>query len=85
MVAKRKNENCFYQTVPFVVVESRKEQEARWLLSGSTIKASFSQIPMFGSILFWEYKMNKIINKFLLAGDKFMPKMHGDERQPNEG
>ena len=28
--------------------------------------------------------MNKIINKFLLAGDKFMPKTHGDERQPNE-
>ena len=48
------------------------------------MKASFIQIPMFGSILFWEYKMNKIINKFLLAGDKFMPKMHGDERQPNE-
>ena len=24
------------------------------------------------------------MNKFLLAGDKFMPKMHGDERQPNE-
>ena len=22
------------------------------------------------------YKMNKIINKFLLAGDKFMPEMH---------
>ena len=22
------------------------------------------------------YKMNKIANKFLLAGDKFMPKMH---------
>ena len=21
-------------------------------------------------------KMNKIVNKFLLAGDKFMPKMH---------
>ena len=22
------------------------------------------------------YKMNEIINKFLLAGDKFMPEMH---------
>ena len=22
------------------------------------------------------YKMNKIVNKFLLAGDKFMPEMH---------
>ena len=26
------------------------------------------------------YKMNDIINKFLLAGDKFMPEMH--IRQP---
>ena len=23
-----------------------------------------------------EYKMNEIVNKFLLAGDKFMPEMH---------
>ena len=23
-----------------------------------------------------KYKMNEIINKFLLAGDKFMPEMH---------
>ena len=22
------------------------------------------------------YKMNKIVNKFLLVGDKFMPEMH---------
>ena len=26
------------------------------------------------------YKINEIVNKFLLAGDKFMPKMH--LRQP---
>ena len=26
--------------------------------------------------------MNKIINKFLLAGAKVMPKMYGNERQP---
>ena len=26
------------------------------------------------------YKMNEIVNKFLLAGDKFMPEMH--LRQP---
>ena len=26
------------------------------------------------------YKMNNVINKFLLAGDKFMPEMH--LRQP---
>ena len=35
---------------------------------------------MLGLILFWGYKMNKIINKFLLAGDKFMFEMH--LRQP---
>ena len=29
---------------------------------------------------FLNYKMNDIINKFLLAGDKFMPEMH--LRQP---
>ena len=25
-----------------------------------------------------------MINKFLLAGDKIMPEMHGNERQPNK-
>ena len=24
----------------------------------------------------WEYKMNEIVNKSLLAGEKFMPEMH---------
>ena len=24
----------------------------------------------------WMYKMNEIVNKFLLASDKFMPEMH---------
>ena len=24
----------------------------------------------------WKYKMNEIVNKFLLAGDKCMPEMH---------
>ena len=24
----------------------------------------------------FKYKMNEIVNKFLLAGDKFMPKRH---------
>ena len=26
--------------------------------------------------MFQKYKMNEIVNKFLLAGDKFMPEMH---------
>ena len=24
----------------------------------------------------WEYKMNELVKKLLLAGDKFMPEMH---------
>ena len=24
----------------------------------------------------WEYKMNELVKKILLAGDKFMPEMH---------
>ena len=28
------------------------------------------------SCLECNYKMNEIVNKFLLAGDKFMPEMH---------
>ena len=31
---------------------------------------------MFGDIFFWVYKMNEIVNKFLLVGDKFMSEMH---------
>ena len=29
MVVKRKNENCLYQTVPFVVVESRNLSKSK--------------------------------------------------------
>ena len=31
---------------------------------------------MLANILFYAYKMNKIVNKLLLAGDKFMPDLH---------
>ena len=42
-------------------------------MSATLLRAnSLSAIPL--------YKMNDIINKFLLAGDKFMPEMH--LRQP---
>ena len=27
-------------------------------------------------VLFWKHKINEIINKFLLAGNKFMPEMY---------
>ena len=28
------------------------------------------------NVILLEYKINEIVNKFLLAGDKFMPEMH---------
>ena len=56
-----------------------KEQEAKRLLSKLGIKTPLSKIPFLGDVLF-EYKMNKTVNRFLLAGDRFMPEMH--LRQP---
>ena len=53
-----------------------KEQEAKRLLSSSGLKTRLSKIPLFGDIFFWVYKMNEIVNKFLLVGDKFMPEAH---------
>ena len=66
-----------------------KEQQAKGLLSNLGIR-TLNEILLLGDILFQLsasslsaillYKMNNIINKFLLAGDKFMPEMH--LRQP---
>ena len=53
-----------------------KEQEAKWLLSSLGLKTWLSKIALFGDILFWVYKMNEIVNRFLLVGDTFMPEMH---------
>ena len=53
-----------------------KNQEAKGLLSNLGIRITLSKVPIVGDTLFWMYKMNKIVNKFLLAGDKFMPEMH---------
>ena len=57
-----------------------KEQEAKGLLSNLGIETPLSKIPLL-NVLFWMqfhwvYKMNEIVNRFLLAGDKFMPQMH---------
>ena len=52
-----------------------KEQEAKGLLSNLGIKAQLSKTTLL-NVLFWVYKMNEIVNKFLLADDKFMPEMH---------
>ena len=53
-----------------------KEQEAKGLLSSLGLKTWLIEIPLFGDIFFWVYKMNEIVNKFLLVGDKFMSEMH---------
>ena len=53
------------------------KQEAKGLLSKLGIKTPFSKLPILGDILFWMHiKMNEIVNKFFLVGDKFMPEMH---------
>ena len=48
-----------------------KEKEAKWLLSSLGLKTR-----LFFDISFSVYKMNEIVNKFVLVGDKFMPEMH---------
>ena len=57
-----------------------KNQEANGLLSNLGLKTPLSKIPLLGNILLQRYKMNEIVNKFILAGDKIMPEMH--LRQP---
>ena len=54
-----------------------KEQEAKGLLNNLTgVKIPIlSDLPE-ANILFYKYKINAIVNKLLLAGDKFMPEMH---------
>ena len=47
-----------------------KEQEAKGLLSNLGIKTLLSKIPLLNVL---SVKMNEIVNKFLLVGDKFMP------------
>ena len=54
-----------------------KKQEVRGLLSKLTaIKVPILSVLAIANILFYKYKTNAIVNKILLAGDKFMPKMH---------
>ena len=63
-----------------------KNQKAKGLLSNLGLRTELSKVTILGDILFWmqfhwmqlrwENKMNKIVNKFLLAGDKFMPEIH---------
>ena len=69
----------------YVVVEKSRfieNQEAKGLLSKLGIKTPLSKVPILSDILFWMQfhwickKINEIFNKFLLAGDTFMPEMH---------
>ena len=55
-----------------------KNQEAKGLLSNLGIRTPLSKVPILGDNLFLStyIKMNEIVNKFLLAGDKFMLEMH---------
>ena len=54
-----------------------KNQEAKGLLSNLGIRTPLSKVPILGYILFWIHiKVDEIVNKFLLAGDKFIPEMH---------
>ena len=55
------------------------EQRASGILSSLGIKTPLSKIPLLLQVN-TIYKMNEIVNKFLLAGDKFMLEMH--LRQP---
>ena len=48
-----------------------KEQEASKLLSSLGRKARLSKTPVVSPLLFYEYKLSEIVNRFLLAGDKF--------------
>ena len=63
-----------------------KEQEASGLLNSSGIKTPLNKIPLLVSVRFCvqqvntRSKMNEIVNKFLLAGEKCMLEMH--LRQP---
>ena len=54
-----------------------KNQETKRLLSNLGIKTLLSKVPILGDILFSVHiKMNEIVNRFLLAGDKFTPETH---------
>ena len=50
-----------------------KEEKVKGLLSSLGLKTPLNKVSLLGDILFWVYKMNEIVNKYLLAGDKFMP------------
>ena len=48
-----------------------KDQEAKELLSNLGVRTPLNKVTILGDIFF--VKPNEIVNKILLAGDKFMP------------
>ena len=73
-------EQWYYQNVQYVIVKNQdllKTKKQKGLLSNLGIKAPLTKVPILRDILFWMHiKMNEIVNKFLLAGDKFVLEMH---------
>ena len=68
LIMKSKCSACAVKKSRFV-----KEQEAKVLLSNLEIKKPLSKISLLNVL---SVKMNKIVNKLLLVGEKFMPEMH---------
>ena len=71
-------EQCYYQSVQNGEVKKLrfiKNQEAKGLLSNLGTRTPLSKVPILADILFL-YKMNEIVNNFLLAGDKIMSEKH---------
>ena len=61
---------CYYQNVQYVVVKKSrfiKQQAAKEILSSLGLKKSLSKVPLLGDTLIQLYKMNEMVNKFLLA------------------
>ena len=53
-----------------------KNQEAKGLLSNLGVRTPLVKYQYWVIFCFKLYQMNEIVNKFLLAGDKFMPEIH---------
>ena len=61
---------CYYQNVQYVLVKKSrfiKQQAAKEILSSLGLKKSLSKVPLLGDTLIQLYKMNEMVNKFLLA------------------
>ena len=53
-----------------------KEQQGKRLLSSLGIRTPLSKFPLLNVLFCFCLKMIEILNKFLPAGDQFMPEMH---------